>query len=90
MGLAKKYIDSSTGNHIEHLKNKSLTGTANYASIHAHQGEELSRRDDLESIGYVLLYFLKGSLPWQMNYIFEAKSERHKKIQEEKVGTPIS
>lgn len=64
MGLAKRYVDSATGKHIEHNNNKSLTGTANYASVHAHLGEELSRRDDLESIGYVILYFLKGSLPW--------------------------
>ena len=63
-GLSKKYIDSKTGEHVIYKNNHKLNGTARYASIHALEGYELSRRDDLESLCYVLIYLLKGSLPW--------------------------
>lgn len=63
-GLAKKYRDPATHAHIKYSEGKSLTGTARYASIHALKGYEQSRRDDMESIAYALIYLLKGSLPW--------------------------
>ncbi|OHT04382.1 Casein kinase I isoform delta-A [Tritrichomonas foetus] len=64
-GLAKRFRDPKTLQHIEYQDNKSLTGTARYASVNAMRGVEQSRRDDMESLGFVMIYLLKGKLPWQ-------------------------
>lgn len=86
-GLAKKYRDSKHV-HIPYRDNKHLTGTARYASINNHLGIEQSRRDDLESLGYVFMYFNRGSLPWQ-GLKARTKLEKYNRICEKKTSTGI-
>jgi casein kinase 1 len=85
-GLAKKYRDPKTHQHIAYRDNKSLTGTARYASINAHMGIEQSRRDDVCAIGYVLMYFNRGQLPWQ-GLKANTKEDKYQKIMESKKTT---
>ncbi len=74
-GLAKRFEDRRTRKHIQYRDNKSLTGTLRYASLNTHLGMESSRRDDLESVGFVLIYFARGQLPWQGLGIKDSKAK---------------
>ena len=78
-GLSKKYRDTKTGQHVKFVNNRRLNGTARYASIRALEGYETSRRDDLEGLCYVLIYFLNGHLPWE-RIKNRNKQERYKLI----------
>ena len=80
-GLSKCFWNPDTDTHIPYRTGKYLTGTPRYASIKNHKGCEQSRRDDLESIGYILIYFLLGKLPWQ-NMAGKTKQVRYQKMME--------
>ena len=82
-GLSKKYKDAKM-DHLPYKEHRPLTGTTRYASINNHLGIEQSRRDDLESIGYVMLYFIKKRLPWQ-GCQGSTKQAKYNKILEKKL-----
>lgn len=94
-GLSKQYRDPCQHRHIpyplvvlsitsRYRENKNLTGTPRYASLSNHLGIEQSRRDDLESLGYVLIYFMRGKLPWQ-GLNATTKKQKYNKILESKI-----
>lgn len=84
-GLARRYLDCNN-KHFKQDYGRKLTGTVRYASVNVHQGLTPSRRDDLESIGYVMLYLLNGKLPWQSIKCSD-KEERYKLIGQHKLNT---
>ncbi len=87
-GLAKQYKNPKTRKHIPYKDNKELTGTVRYASLNTHLGIEQSRRDDLESLGFVFVYLLHGSLPWQ-GITGKTQKERYQKILKKMLNTSI-
>jgi serine/threonine protein kinase len=87
-GLSKKYRDPKTHEHIPYTDGKQLTGTARYASVNAHLGVEQSRRDDLVAIGYVILYLLKGKLPWQ-GLKADTKRDKYDRISQVKMQVGV-
>eukprot|EP00928_Gymnodinium_smaydae_P015721 TRINITY_DN15820_c0_g2_i1.p1 TRINITY_DN15820_c0_g2~~TRINITY_DN15820_c0_g2_i1.p1 ORF type:complete len:337 (+),score=35.51 TRINITY_DN15820_c0_g2_i1:52-1011(+) len=87
-GLAKSFCDSKVQEHTHLAKDRNLVGAPRYISMNAHRGLELSRRDDLESLAYVLIYFLRGRLPWQ-GLQANTKYEKHQLILQKKRSTSM-
>lgn len=87
-GLSKRYKDAHTKRHLQYCENKKFLGTARYASINTHLGIEQSRRDDIESLAYMLLYLIKGALPWQGMKVSQSKS-KYNAIMKKKIEASI-
>jgi serine/threonine protein kinase len=88
-GLAKRYRDEETGTHCAlHIKKgRGVTGTVRYSSLNVHEGYDASRRDDLLALGYVLLHFLRGGLPW-LGINAKSKKTKHELIRRRKNKVP--
>jgi serine/threonine protein kinase len=66
-GFCRSYLLNGSHGHIPQKKTNGIIGSLTYASLNAHARTELSRRDDMESLGYVLINLYLGTLPWQDN-----------------------
>uniref|UniRef100_A0A7S3PH47 Casein kinase I n=1 Tax=Aplanochytrium stocchinoi TaxID=215587 RepID=A0A7S3PH47_9STRA len=87
-GLSKRYRDPKTYRHAEYSEGHDMTGTPRYASINNHLGAEQSRRDDMESVGYMLVYLALGKLPWQ-GLQADTPKKKHRKIAEVKLQIKV-
>jgi serine/threonine protein kinase len=88
-GLSKQYRNEETLTHAPYRKYKSLAGTVRYVSLNTHFGIQQTRHDDLESLAYIFIYFLHGSLPWQ-HFEFSSKQDRNRNIMQMKHHTSIA
>lgn len=83
LSFAKQYLQMD-GSHIPELDSQGLTGTIRYCSKNAMKGFTQSRRDDLESLGYMMIYLLRGGLPW-MQLSYKTKKEKLEKVLDKKL-----
>eukprot|EP01062_Namystynia_karyoxenos_P035851 TRINITY_DN2615_c0_g1_i1.p2 TRINITY_DN2615_c0_g1~~TRINITY_DN2615_c0_g1_i1.p2 ORF type:complete len:365 (+),score=109.47 TRINITY_DN2615_c0_g1_i1:77-1171(+) len=83
-GLAKRYRDVRTNAHIPYNTGRPMVGTARYASVNTHIGCEQSRRDDLEGLSIILVYFILGGLPWQ-GMKAPTRAEKDRLVTEKKI-----
>ena len=87
-GIAKKYRSSRTGKHIKYIFTKKVNGSLRYMSINSNKYYEQSRRDDLESLGYMLIYLIKKTLPWiNIENLNISKKEKYRKVRDLKIST---
>ncbi|CDW86543.1 casein kinase i isoform delta-like protein [Stylonychia lemnae] len=88
-GLSKSYLNSQTGQHLQCTKKQHFVGTAGYSSLNSHRLLEQSRRDDLESLSNIMIYFCKGKLPWQGLHGGKDKMDKYNMITDIKFKTSV-
>jgi serine/threonine protein kinase len=88
-GLAKRYRDPESKEHVQLCQHTEIHGTATYSSLNCLRGYECSRRDDLESIAYCLIYFIRGTLPW-MHLEGETTEDKFRRVTEVKLEVSIA
>ena len=88
-GLSRKYRSSRTGKHIKYQNIRKAFGSLNFLSINGNKGYQQSRRDDLESFGYTIIYLLKNSLPWMKRGINENKVLKYLLVYKSKLSIPL-
>jgi len=86
-GLAKSYVDVRTKKHIPYREGVSPSGTMRYMSVNAHSAREQSRRDDMEGLAYLFIYFVRGKLPWSGIKV-KSEDDRFNKVGQIKKKTP--
>ena len=89
LAYVKPYRNRRTKKHMAYREGRSFVGSPRYASINSHLGVELSRRDDLENLGVVLIYLAKGRLPWQ-GIMSKSKRQKRSCIGDQKIATSVN
>lgn len=85
-GLSKKNIENNLAISVEQKKYKSLIGTPSFASLNNHFGLERTKKDDLESLVYLIAYLCRATLPWQ-GLVAKTKKEKYEKIKKLKINS---
>ena len=85
-GLSRHYLIEKTQQHIPMKSDRAIVGTLRYISMNCHEGLEVSRRDDLESLAYMMIHFVIGELPW-MGIKAKSLGEKYKRVYEKKQET---
>ena len=89
-GLSERYFDGVTRSHVPYREGCTVYGTPYFSSVNADCGCSQSRRDDIESFGYMIVFLATGTLPWIGLRSLGALNSWHQRVANCKAKTPIS